>query len=63
MAVVKCKPTSPGRRFVVKIVNKELHDWSTIVGYLKKMYEAFEVIGIQDTSEEVKTKYLNIYNR
>ena len=25
MAVVKCKPTSPGRRFVVKIVNKELH--------------------------------------
>ena len=45
------------------LVNKELHDWSTIVGYLKKMYEAFEVIGIQDTSEEVKTKYLNIYNR
>lgn len=25
MAVVKCKPTSPGRRFVVKIVNKELY--------------------------------------
>jgi large subunit ribosomal protein L2 len=25
MAVVKCKPTSPGRRFVVKIVNPELH--------------------------------------
>ncbi len=25
MAVVKAKPTSPGRRFVVKIVNKELH--------------------------------------
>lgn len=25
MAVVKCKPTSPGRRFVVKIVNHELH--------------------------------------
>ncbi len=45
------------------LVNKEEHDWSTIVGYLKKMYEAFEIIGIQDTSEEVKTKYLNIYNR
>jgi large subunit ribosomal protein L2 len=25
MAVVKCKPTSPGRRFVVKIVHPELH--------------------------------------
>lgn len=25
MAVIKCKPTSPGRRFVVKVVNPELH--------------------------------------
>ena len=25
MAVVKTKPTSPGRRFVVKVVNKDLH--------------------------------------
>lgn len=25
MALVKTKPTSPGRRFVVKVVNKELH--------------------------------------
>jgi len=25
MAVVKCKPTSPGRRFVVKVVNHDLH--------------------------------------
>ena len=25
MAVVKAKPTSPGRRFQVKVVNKELH--------------------------------------
>jgi len=25
MAIVKAKPTSPGRRFVVKVVNKELH--------------------------------------
>ncbi|MDK7811473.1 hypothetical protein QP593_14840, partial [Enterococcus faecalis] len=24
MAVVKCKPTSPGRRHVVKVVNPEL---------------------------------------
>ena len=25
MPVVKCKPTSPGRRFVVKVVNTDLH--------------------------------------
>ncbi len=25
MAIVKCKPTSPGRRFVVKVVNPDLH--------------------------------------
>lgn len=25
MAIVKCKPTSPGRRFVVKVVNEDLH--------------------------------------
>jgi large subunit ribosomal protein L2 len=25
MALVKCKPTSPGRRHLVKVVNKELH--------------------------------------
>ena len=25
MAIVKCKPTSPGRRHVVKIVNQELY--------------------------------------
>ena len=25
MALVKTKPTSPGRRFVVKVVNSDLH--------------------------------------
>src|SRR5699024_4275152 len=25
MDIVKCKPTSPGRRYVVKVVNEELH--------------------------------------
>lgn len=25
MAVIKCKPTSPGRRFVVKVINPDLH--------------------------------------
>jgi large subunit ribosomal protein L2 len=32
MAVVKCKPTSPGRRFVVKIVNHELHKGEPFAG-------------------------------
>lgn len=32
MAVVKCKPTSPGRRFVVKIVNPELHKGEPYAG-------------------------------
>jgi len=30
MAIVKTKPTSPGRRFVVKVVNKELHKGAPI---------------------------------
>ena len=30
MAIVKTKPTSPGRRFVVKVVNKELHKGSPV---------------------------------
>lgn len=32
MTVVKCKPTSPGRRFVVKIVNPELHKGAPYAG-------------------------------
>jgi large subunit ribosomal protein L2 len=30
MAIVKTKPTSPGRRFVVKVVNKDLHKGAPI---------------------------------
>ncbi len=30
MALVRTKPTSPGRRFVVKVVNKELHTGSSV---------------------------------
>lgn len=34
MAIEKCKPTSPGRRFVIKVVNPELHrgePWGPLV--------------------------------
>jgi len=34
MAVVKAKPTSPGRRFVVKVVNPELHKGAPFKGLI-----------------------------
>jgi len=36
MAVVKCKPTSPGRRHVVKVVNPELHKGKPYAPLLEK---------------------------
>ncbi|CAM3726410.1 50S ribosomal protein L2 [Parendozoicomonas haliclonae] len=36
MAVVKCKPTSPGRRFVVKVVNADLHKGKPYAPLLEK---------------------------
>lgn len=36
MAVVKCKPTSPGRRFVVKVVNPDLHKGRPYAPLLEK---------------------------
>ena len=36
MAIVKCKPTSAGRRFVVKVVNQELHKGAPHAPLLEK---------------------------
>lgn len=36
MPVVKCKPTSPGRRFVVKVVNPDLHKGQPYAPLLEK---------------------------
>ncbi|SDK36535.1 MULTISPECIES: 50S ribosomal protein L2 [Ferrimonas] len=36
MAIVKCKPTSAGRRHVVKVVNKELHKGKPFAALLDK---------------------------
>ncbi|WP_218422223.1 50S ribosomal protein L2 [Stutzerimonas stutzeri] len=36
MAIVKCKPTSAGRRFVVKVVNQELHKGTPYAPLLEK---------------------------
>ncbi len=45
------------------LTDRKKHDWSTIVGYLKRMYEAYQVIGIENGSEEAKQQYLALYNR
>lgn len=36
MAIVKCKPTSPGRRHVVKVVNSDLHKGKPYAPLLEK---------------------------
>jgi len=36
MALVKCKPTSPGRRFVVNVVNKDLHAGEPLSSLIEK---------------------------
>ena len=36
MAIVKAKPTSPGRRFVVSVVNQELHKGAPFAGLVEK---------------------------
>ena len=36
MAIVKCKPTSPGRRHLVKVVNKDLHKGKPFAALLAK---------------------------
>ena len=36
LAIVKCKPTSAGRRFVVKVVNQELHKGAPYAPLLEK---------------------------
>ncbi len=36
MAIVKCKPTSPGRRFVVRVVNADLHKGAPHKALLEK---------------------------
>lgn len=45
------------------LTDRSNHDWSTIVGYLKKMYEAYQVIGIENGSEQAKQQYLKLFNR
>ena len=38
MAIVKCKPTSAGRRHVVKVVNPELHKGKPFAALLESCF-------------------------
>ena len=43
MAIVKCKPTSAGRRFVVKVVNQELHKGAPYAPLLEKKSKSGDI--------------------
>ncbi|MEZ5598142.1 MAG: 50S ribosomal protein L2 [Pseudomonadales bacterium] len=53
MAVVKAKPTSPGRRFVVKVVNKDLHK----DGPYKPLLEPQKRNGGRNNSGRITTRH------
>ena len=39
MPVIKCKPTSPGRRFVVKVVHPDLHKGAQFAALTTSKYK------------------------
>lgn len=54
MAVVKAKPTSPGRRFQVKVVNKELHKGAPC----KSLLENKRKSGGRNNTGRITTRYV-----
>src|SRR5476651_2736447 len=54
MAIVKCKPTSPGRRFVVKVVNQELHKGAPHAPLLEKKSKT----GGRNNSGKITTRHI-----
>lgn len=54
MPVVKCKPTSPGRRFVVKVVNPELHKGEPY----KPLLEAQHRHGGRNNNGRITTRHI-----
>ncbi|MFV9998096.1 MAG: 50S ribosomal protein L2 [Arsenophonus endosymbiont of Dermacentor nuttalli] len=54
MAVVKCKPTSPGRRHVVKVVNPELHKGRSYAPLLEKRNKT----GGRNNNGRITTRYI-----
>src|SRR5690606_35862517 len=52
MAIVKCKPTSAGRRFVVKVVNQDLHKGAPYAPLVEKQSRS----GGRNTSGRITTR-------
>jgi len=50
MAIVKCKPTSPGRRFVEKVVHSHLHKVNKKLAVVTVLVVSLLVISVVDTS-------------
>ncbi|MDE1464730.1 MULTISPECIES: 50S ribosomal protein L2 [Spartinivicinus] len=53
MAIVKCKPTSPGRRFVVKVVNQDLHKGAPYAPLVEKKSKS----GGRNNSGRITTRH------
>lgn len=54
MAIVKCKPTSPGRRHVVKVVNQELHKGKPYAPLLEKLSKS----GGRNNNGRITTRHI-----
>jgi large subunit ribosomal protein L2 len=54
MALVKTKPTSPGRRFVVKVVNKDLHNGTP----LRSLTESKSKSGGRNNKGRITTRHV-----
>ncbi|WP_176487492.1 50S ribosomal protein L2 [Candidatus Regiella insecticola] len=54
MLLVKCKPTSPGRRHVVKVVNSELHKGKPYAPLLKKLSKS----GGRNNNGRITTRHI-----
>jgi large subunit ribosomal protein L2 len=54
MAIVKTKPTSPGRRFVVKVVNKDLHKGAPV----RALTESKNKSGGRNNAGRISTRHI-----
>jgi large subunit ribosomal protein L2 len=54
MAIVKCKPTSPGRRHVVKVVNNDLHKGAPYAPLLEKQSKS----GGRNNNGRITTRHI-----
>lgn len=54
MAIVKCKPTSPGRRFLVKIVDNDLHKGDSFAPLLERKKKT----GGRNNSGRITTRHI-----